>query len=464
MAGNRTLKLSILADVDNLKKNLDSGSKEVQTFGDKLSNFGKMAGAAFAAAGVAAVGFAGKLAVDAVKAASDLSETISKTKVIFGDSAKQVEAFAETAAKSLGQTKQQALDAAANFAIFGKSAGLAGDDLVKFSTDFTGLASDLASFNNTSPEEAINAIGSALRGEAEPLRRYGVLLDDASLRQAALELGIISTTKNALTPQQKVLAAQQLIYKQTGAAQGDFARTSDGLANQQRILTAQLENVKTTIGTALLPIVLEITTFFSKYMLPIIEKIGAAFSGDDETSLNTSMNTIVENIKSFVIPIFEGLKSIFDKVKKAIDDNSEGYASLLKFFKAVYEFTAKFLAPVLGTTLKIALQAVGTVVATLISAFGKFLSIVTSVFNKIMDIVNLIKNNPLIKGIGNLIGSIGGSSVPTPSVAPSRAGSATVNNITVNGAIDSEGTARAIVNALNQSMYRGTGGAGVLVG
>ena len=75
-----------------------------------------------------------------------------------------------------------------------------------------------------------------MRGEAEPLRQYGVLLDDASLRQAALELGIISTTKNALTPQQKVLAAQALIYQQTGTAQGDFARTSDGLANKTRIL------------------------------------------------------------------------------------------------------------------------------------------------------------------------------------------------------------------------------------
>jgi hypothetical protein len=139
---------------------------------------------------------------------------------------------------------------------------LSGKDLSKFSTDFVKLlSSDLASFNNTTPEQAINAIGSALRGEAEPLRAYGVLLDDASLRQSALSLGIIKTTKEALTPQQKVLAAQALIYQQTGAAQGDFERTSDGLANKTRILTAQLENAKTTIGEALLPIVLELANF-----------------------------------------------------------------------------------------------------------------------------------------------------------------------------------------------------------
>ena len=86
--------------------------------------------------------------------------------------------------------QQQALDAAATFATFGGAAGLAGDDLVNFSTGFVGLASDMASFNNTTPEQAIQAIGAALRGEAEPMRQYGVLLDDATLRQKALELGL----------------------------------------------------------------------------------------------------------------------------------------------------------------------------------------------------------------------------------------------------------------------------------
>jgi hypothetical protein len=92
-------------------------------------------------------------------------------------------------------------------------------------------------FNNVSQDDAINAIGSALRGEAEPLRRFGVLLDEATLKNAALQLGLITTTKEALTPQQKVLAAQKVIYEQTTTAQGDFARTSDGLANKTKILS-----------------------------------------------------------------------------------------------------------------------------------------------------------------------------------------------------------------------------------
>lgn len=206
---------------------------------------------------IAAVSGLAAAAMPAIKAASDLNETMSKSNVVFGDAAKSVQEFASNAARALGQSKQQALDAASTFAIFGKAAGLAGNDLAKFSTDFVTLASDLASFNNTSPEQAIQAIGAALRGETEPLRAYGVMLNDAALKQTALELGIYDGN-DALTAQQKVLAAQKLIYEQTTLAQGDFARTSDGLANQTKIMTAELENAKTKIGEALLPVILEI--------------------------------------------------------------------------------------------------------------------------------------------------------------------------------------------------------------
>jgi hypothetical protein len=270
MAGNRTLKLSILADTDDLVKGLKKAENETGNSGNRIGDTFKKVGAAAAAAGIAAAAFAVKLGIDATKAASDFSETLAKTNVLFGQGSVAVQKFADTAAAQFGQSKQQALDASATFATFGRAAGLAGEELVTFSTDFVGLASDLASFNNTTPEQAINAIGSALRGEAEPLRQFGVLLDDATLRNAALELGLISTTKNALTPQQKVLAAQKVIYEQTSAAQGDFARTSDGLANQQRILTAELENTKIEIGEQLLPVAVDLFRFFNESLVPII--------------------------------------------------------------------------------------------------------------------------------------------------------------------------------------------------
>ena len=169
------------------------------------------------------------------------------------------------------------MDAAGTFAIFGKAAGLTGKDLVGFSQDFTVLATDLASFFNTSPEEAITAIGAALRGESEPIRRYGVLLDQAILKDKALELGIITDTKQPLTPAERVLAARVAIYEQTADAQGDFLRTSKGLANQQRILKAQLQNTIAELGARLLPIVTKIATFFNDTLIPAVQKVTSWF-------------------------------------------------------------------------------------------------------------------------------------------------------------------------------------------
>jgi hypothetical protein len=249
------IKIDIVADVQKLQQGVDQANKQLGGLDASVTKVQKLS-TAFVGVGVAAKGFsiAGGFINSATDAASNMEETLSKTSVLFGQNSTEIVKFAEGAAKTFGQSKQQALDAATTFATFGKAAGLAGSDLTGFSTGFVGLASDLASFNNTTPEQAINAIGSALRGEAEPLRQFGVLLDDATLRQAALELGLISTTKNALTPQQKVLAAQKVIYEQTTAAQGDFGRTSDGLANSQRILEAEQANLNTNLGKTFLPV------------------------------------------------------------------------------------------------------------------------------------------------------------------------------------------------------------------
>ena len=233
------VRIPILAEFD------PSGIKKAE---QSLGDIAKTAAAAFATTKIVEFGRA------AVTAAADMGETLSKAGVLFGDAVGQVEAFAEGAATSLGQSKQEALDAAATFATFGKAAGLTGNELANFSTELTALASDIGSFNNANPAEVVEALGAALRGEAEPMRRFGVLLDDATMRQKALEMGIIDTVKNALTPQQKILAAQALIFEQTGAAQGDFARTSDSLANQQRILAAEMKNVQAELGQALLPL------------------------------------------------------------------------------------------------------------------------------------------------------------------------------------------------------------------
>ncbi len=223
----------------------------IQAADKQLKTFGTSAKTVAGAVGGLSLAFGTVKSVigPAITAASNMEESLSKVNVVFGKGARDVEKFATSAARNLGQSKQAVLEAAGVFGTFGKAAGLAGTDLAVFSNDFTTLAADLASFNNTTPEEAVQAIGAALRGEAEPLRKYGVLLNDATLKQEALTLGIYDG-KGALTSQQKILAAQSAIYKQTGDAQGDFFRTSENLANSQRTLAATFENVKAKMGAA----------------------------------------------------------------------------------------------------------------------------------------------------------------------------------------------------------------------
>jgi len=232
----------------------------IQAADKQLRTFGTSAKTVAGSVGTLSIAFSTVKSVvgPAITAASNMEESLSKVNVIFGKGAREVEKFATTAARQLGQSKQSVLDAAGAFGTFGKAAGLSGEDLAVFSNDFTTLATDLASFNNTTPEEAVQAIGAALRGEAEPLRRFGVLLDDATLRQEALTLGIYDG-KGALTAQQKILAAQAAIYKQTGDAQGDFLRTSDGLANSQRTLKAEFANLQVELGQKLLPYMKQFT-------------------------------------------------------------------------------------------------------------------------------------------------------------------------------------------------------------
>jgi hypothetical protein len=152
----------------------------------------------------------------------------------------------------------------------------------------------LPSFNNTSPEDAIQAIGAALRGEAEPIRRYGILLNDATLKNEALALGLIKTTKEALSPANKVLAAQAAIYKQTSDAQGDFGKTSDGLANSQRILAANIEDVKITLGESLLPIALKFSNFLKTNLVPAIKGLVDGLTGQTKKAVVPSLGMFQE--------------------------------------------------------------------------------------------------------------------------------------------------------------------------
>lgn len=189
----------------------------------------------------------------AVNTFSQLQDATGAASVVFGENMSAIIDQAENAGETLGMTQAQVIDAANTFGTYGKAAGLSGKELAGFSTEMTALAGDMASFKGTSPEQAIEAIGAALRGEAEPIRAYGVMMDDASLKAEAMKQGLISTTKEALTPQQKSLAAYGLILAQTTDAQGDFARTADSAANVQKRLESATTNLVAQVGGLLEP-------------------------------------------------------------------------------------------------------------------------------------------------------------------------------------------------------------------
>jgi hypothetical protein len=333
------IKIPIFSDYD--KKGVNDATSSFEAFGKKVGNIAKTAAVALAAVGAAAAAGAYK----AITAASDLAEAQSKVNVIFGeDGAKYIQQFADRADVALGQSKQSVMDAVGTFGMFAKAAGLSGDFAAEFSMQFTELASDLASFNNTSPEEAIQAIGSALRGESEPLRKYGVMLNDAALKAEAMAQGIYNGI-GPLNDRQKILAAEGVIYKQTADAQGDFARTSDGLANKQRILKAQLDNLVTTIGGKLLPIFMKLMNFITTKLGPTIGKLTKAFEKDGIAG----MIKVVQG----QLPKFQAkLKELGGAFVAWIVEAAPGIiAALVKLTKMQIDFLKNTVLPALASVL-----------------------------------------------------------------------------------------------------------------
>lgn len=191
------------------------------------------------------------------QAAGDLAEQTSKAGVVFGDAADAVYDFSKTSAESFGISERAALTATGTFGNLFRSLKMGEQDSAAMSVRLVQLGADLASFNNANPEDVLMALRSGLVGETEPLRQFGINLNDVRLKEKALALGLITTTKETLPASAKAQAAYALILEDTALAQGDFARTSDGLANQQRILAARFDDAKTKLGDNLTPALLD---------------------------------------------------------------------------------------------------------------------------------------------------------------------------------------------------------------
>jgi hypothetical protein len=357
-------------------------------------------GAKAGIAGIAAGGF-GVLGKEVVSEASDINESLSKNIVLFKSSAKEVERFADRSGKAYGIAKKDALEYTGTFGNLFRAFGETPKQSAKFSVSLTKLGADLASFNNTSVTDALEAIRSGLTGEVEPLRRYGVNLSENALKAEALASGIVKASvdtgklkaaqitaraaqekyseavkkhgKNSkeaeaaqgallraegavnkarsgsvpvLTAQQKALAAQNLIYKQTKTAQGDFARTSGGLANQQRILSAEVSDAGGAIGKLLLPIVLDVTKGIVEFIniirdgIPRVKKTISEFvakNREDIKGLLQAFKNIGVAVKAvFFDVVLPAIKAALPGIKDALGGIIEIARGVIRIFTAIF--------------------------------------------------------------------------------------------------------------------------------
>lgn len=335
-----------------------AGKRGSSAFGGAfVGGIGKLAGVvigAIAALGIAnaigsAIGEGINYGLNSIEIASNLAETRSAIDTLFGDASAGIQDFASTAVNELGQTQQEALAAAQTFGIFGKAAGLGGEDLTQFSTSLVGLSADLASFFNTDSQTAIDAIGAGLRGESEPLRQFGVLLDDATLKQKALELGIYNGS-GALTQQQRVLAAQAAIFDQTAIAQGDVERTSGGLAFQQKKLQAALEDTQAKLGEKLLPAFTSFVTLANDKLIPVlsetIDKVGPVLAEALVESL-PAFSDLVDQIAPLIpelvrlsVEVLPALIQAFIVLAPFVTDAAANVATLFGIFNLLFSFLA----------------------------------------------------------------------------------------------------------------------------
>lgn len=251
----------VVSAVDHASGVLNDIDQKTQGLGGRLKT-GLQAGALAAAGGVVALGGA---LVAFTQDASAVQEAANKVDVVFGGAAQRVKDFADTSARSLGVARVDALGYSGTLGTILKGSGLTEDASADMSTQLVTLAADMASFNNIPIDQALEKIRAGLVGESEPLRTVGVLLSEAAVKQEAYATGIAAVGSD-LTDQQKVQARYSLILKQTADTQGDFARTSDTLANQQRILGAEWKNLRATLGTILLPIITRVAQALTKFL------------------------------------------------------------------------------------------------------------------------------------------------------------------------------------------------------
>jgi hypothetical protein len=462
MAGqSRTLKLSILADVDQLKKSLAQANGDVDDSSSKMGEFSKKAGLAFAAAGAAAAAYAVTLAVDGVKAAIE-------------DEAAQVK-LANALKSATGATEAQIKATEDQILKMSLATGISDEKLrpalqrIALSTNDLSKAQDLLSValdvstSTGKPLEAVaNAIGKAYDGNTAALGKLGIGLSSAEL---------------------KTMTFTDVQKKLTDLFGGAAAANAETYQGRMDRLKVTFDEAKETIGYKLLPIIQEFVDFIITKIVPALGKFADFFKPITDAINNNkeAFMTFIGFIQQYVVPVLvtvlggafkvvgeiaggiinvigaviNGLNSLIAGAVAGINALIRVYNSI-PFLPNVGLISAPTISvpsvktPSLTTTTVVPTITIPTVTTT--SSSG------STSFSSTSGVTSAASGASLVSGIS----SSANGTVDTSSLAGIAAASGTTINLTVNGAIDSEGTARTIVNTLNDSYYRGTGGATAL--
>ena len=256
-----------------------------------------------------------------INVAADLNEEIDKSSVVFGKSSKEIENFAETAVDSMNVSKLAAMRYTGTLGGLFKTIGMNSEQTVTMSKRMVQLAADLGSLHNKKTEDAINAIGSALRGEAEPIRVFNVLLNEMTLKTEAMAKGLYDG-KGALDPATKALAAYHVILRQTADAHGNVQATASSYQNQKKQLTAQIENLSAKIGETFLPLMRDLIGLVNEYPFEkLAENVNFAAKGfqsytkdilEAKTAVEDFLKTIpgIEKLGDIFQDFFPGFKDV----------------------------------------------------------------------------------------------------------------------------------------------------------
>jgi hypothetical protein len=257
--------------------------------------------------------------------ASNLQEAEAKVTAVFGAQAQEIFKWGKTTSTALGVSTRAALEAVGTYGNLFQAFGIGAVESVKMSKTLVNLAADIASFNNVPIEDVLNALRSGLSGETEPLKRYGVALNDDRLKQEARNLAIYDGI-GALNAAQKAEAAYSLIMRDTVLAQGDVARTAGGLANQKKFLAAQVEDLSGTFGAVLLPVMVNVVGIIRNQVLPNLQKFIEAFKSLSPSAIVTGLQIALFAaalgpamiVVGYMIKFIQGLATAFQFLTKKI--------------------------------------------------------------------------------------------------------------------------------------------------